>query len=80
MRSRLSGGGAQRVRLAIALADGSPDVLLLDEPTSSQDLATKELIEASILDAAQRGIAVLLTTHDEQQAERLGAVTRFFAS
>jgi peptide/nickel transport system ATP-binding protein len=60
----LSGGQAQRVMLALALA-GEPTVLLADEPTTGLDTVT----EAQILDLLrritdERGLALLLVSHD----------------
>jgi len=66
----LSGGEAQRLALARALAL-DPEVLFLDEPTASLDpaavLAIEELIEA----AQDRGTKIVLVTHDLGQARRL---------
>ena len=66
----LSAGEAQRVAFARALAT-DPDVLLLDEPTSNLDPRNTAVIEAAVADARDRGIAVVLATHDMQQAERV---------
>jgi len=67
---RLSGGERQRLGLAIALI-GRPAVLLLDEPTAGMDpearAVTRELIGAE----RARGVAVLLTSHDLVDVERL---------
>jgi ABC-2 type transport system ATP-binding protein len=67
---RLSGGERQRLGLAVALI-GRPDVLLLDEPTAGMDpearAVTRELIGAE----RARGAAILLTSHDLVDVERL---------
>ena len=68
--SSLSGGEAQRVAFARAVAP-DPDVLLLDEPTSDLDPRNTALIEAAIEAAAEREIAVVIATHDMHQAERI---------
>lgn len=66
----LSGGEAQRVAFARALAY-DPEVLVLDEPTSDLDPRNTAILERAIADARERGIAVLLATHDMNQAERV---------
>jgi tungstate transport system ATP-binding protein len=66
----LSGGEQQRLALVRALAS-DPDVLFLDEPTASLDPASTAAIEAMITEARQRGIKVVLVTHDVGQARRL---------
>uniref|UniRef100_UPI004056F490 ABC transporter ATP-binding protein n=1 Tax=Candidatus Electronema sp. TaxID=2698783 RepID=UPI004056F490 len=60
---QLSGGQVQRVMLAMALVL-DPDVLMLDEPTSNLDAATKLVVAEVIREAKARGKAVLLITHD----------------
>lgn len=67
---RLSTGEQQRLALARALAR-EPDVLLLDEPTASLDPASTKAIEDVIRTVSQRGIKVLLSTHDLGEARRL---------
>jgi tungstate transport system ATP-binding protein len=66
----LSGGEAQRVSFARALAY-DPDVLLLDEPTSDLDPRNTAVIEEAIAEARSRGIGVVVATHDMHQAERV---------
>jgi tungstate transport system ATP-binding protein len=66
----LSGGEAQRVAFARALAV-EPDVMLLDEPTSNLDPRNTAVIEEAVLHARDRGVGVLIATHDMHQAERV---------
>jgi phosphate transport system ATP-binding protein len=73
---RLSGGQQQLLCLARALAV-NPEVLLLDEPTSSLDPTTTEKIEALIRSLANR-LTVIMVTHDLAQAARIGDRTALF--
>ena len=66
----LSAGEAQRVAFARALAT-EPDVLLLDEPTSNLDPRNTAVIEDAVAAASDRGIAVVIATHDMPQARRV---------
>jgi ABC-type Mn2+/Zn2+ transport system ATPase subunit len=63
----LSGGQQQRVFLARALAQGG-DVLLLDEPLTGVDEVTQITVLELLRDLRSNGQAILLTTHDLQQA------------
>jgi ABC-2 type transport system ATP-binding protein len=72
----LSKGQKKQVALALALAT-SPELLILDDPTLGLDVvARKSLFEEVIADLADRGITVLITTHDlasvEAIADRVG--------
>ncbi|MDP9434002.1 MAG: metal ABC transporter ATP-binding protein [Actinomycetota bacterium] len=59
----LSGGQQQRMFLARALLR-RPDLLLLDEPTSGVDVATRHEVLHLLDDLHSEGLAVVLTTHD----------------
>jgi tungstate transport system ATP-binding protein len=67
---RLSGGEQHRLALARALAR-DPAVLFLDEPTASLDPASTKAIEEVIRKVAERGIKVVMSTHDLHEARRL---------
>ncbi len=67
---QLSGGEQQRLSLALALA-GDPEVAFLDEPTASVDVAGRQVVREVIRRLADRGSAVVLTTHELDEAERL---------
>ena len=66
----LSGGQQRRVNLAAATLH-RPAVLLLDEPTVGVDPAAREQIHERLRDLGARGIAILLATHDLDQAAEL---------
>lgn len=77
---QLSGGQRQRVMIAMALAN-DPELLIADEPTTALDVT----IQAQILELlqelqAQRGMALLLITHDltivRHMAERVYVMTQ----
>jgi ABC-2 type transport system ATP-binding protein len=67
---RYSGGMAQRVMIARALMH-APDVLFLDEPTNNLDPQSRLFLWDRIRELNQRGITILLTTHDMEEADRL---------
>ena len=67
---KLSGGEQQRLALARALAK-DPQVLFLDEPTASLDPAATKSVEDVIRSVAERGIKVVMATHDLGEARRL---------
>ncbi len=61
--SELSGGQQQRVFLARALAQ-EPDLLVLDEPASGVDVATRHELLHLLADLHHDGMTIVLTTHD----------------
>lgn len=67
---RLSGGQRQRVALACALV-GDPEVLFLDEPTAGLDPHARLDVWELIRRTRDRGVAVVVTTHSFEEAERL---------
>jgi ABC-2 type transport system ATP-binding protein len=67
---RLSGGEKQRLSLALALA-ARPEVAFLDEPTSGVDVLGRDTIRTIIRSLAADGCAVVLATHELDEAERL---------
>jgi ABC-2 type transport system ATP-binding protein len=67
--SRLSGGQRSRVSLAVALL-GSPELLVLDEPTVGLDPVLRRDLWAMFHDLAQAGTAVLVSSHVMDEAER----------
>ena len=69
---RLSGGEQQRTLLALALL-GRPRALVLDEPTASVDPEGRQVIRELIEHERARGCALLITTHELQEAERLAS-------
>jgi ABC-2 type transport system ATP-binding protein len=70
MRARvqhLSGGWQRRVNLAVALLT-APRLLILDEPTVGVDLEMRMALIATLRQMRDRGLAILLITHDLEQA------------
>ena len=72
----LSGGEAQRVAMARALAL-KPEVLLLDEPLANIDRETTGLLETVIASLPAQGTTVIMTTHDPDHPGRLNGESIF---
>lgn len=68
--TRLSGGEAQRVNLAIAISKQA-DYLLLDEPFASQDEGSINRIKKIIQEKRQAGSAILIASHIEVVADEV---------
>jgi len=67
---RLSGGQQQRLCIARAIAT-RPEVLLMDEPCSALDPRSTAVIE-ELIGALRRDLAIVIVTHNLQQAYRVG--------
>jgi len=72
---RLSGGQQQRLCIARAIAT-RPEVLLMDEPCSALDPRSTAVIE-ELIGELRRDLAVVIVTHNLQQAQRVGDRTAF---
>jgi ABC-2 type transport system ATP-binding protein len=66
----------QRLMMARALVN-TPEVLFLDEPTDGLDPVSARAIREIIREEAQRGAAILLTTHDMMEADELSSRVAF---
>ena len=74
--SQLSGGQQQRVAIARALAP-DPTILVADEPTGNLDETTgKQIVDLLFTKHAERGMTLVLVTHDLALAQRCDRVVR----
>ena len=69
LASKLSGGTQRKLSLAIAMVS-NPEVLLLDEPSSGLDAASKRTMWRALRDV-KASRSVLLTTHSMEEADKL---------
>ncbi|HEX3947250.1 MAG TPA: ABC transporter ATP-binding protein [Acidimicrobiales bacterium] len=67
---QLSGGEQQRLSLALALV-GRPVVVFLDEPTAGVDPEGRLAVRRVVRELRERGVCVVLTTHELAEAEQL---------
>ncbi|MBZ0156782.1 MAG: ABC transporter ATP-binding protein [Alphaproteobacteria bacterium] len=72
---QLSGGEMQRVAVARALVN-SPEIILADEPTGNLDTENSELIFQLLSSLNQKGLTVIMITHNNDLASRAGRVVR----
>jgi putative ABC transport system ATP-binding protein len=74
--TQLSGGEQQRVALARALAP-DPAILVADEPTGNLDETTgKQIVDLLFSKHSERGMTLVLVTHDSSLAQRCDRVIR----
>jgi ATP-binding cassette subfamily A (ABC1) protein 3 len=78
MAAKLSGGNKRKLSLGIALI-GDPTVLLLDEPSSGMDAASKRVMWKTLA-AVVPGRSLLLTTHSMEEADALADRAGIMAS
>lgn len=75
--AELSGGQQQRVAIARAIAT-SPTVLLADEPTGNLDsIRSREIMELLTALNTERGITIMMVTHEPDMAEYASRTVRF---
>jgi len=67
---RLSGGQAQSVRFALAIA-GDPELVFLDEPTAAMDVAGRRAFWRMIRQFGEEGRTILFATHHLQEADQI---------
>jgi len=67
---QLSGGQAQRVRFAIAIA-GNPELVFLDEPTAAMDVEGRRAFWQMIRQFGHEGRTVVFATHQLQEADQI---------
>lgn len=71
--NRLSGGEAQLVRFALAIA-GRPDLLFLDEPTVAMDVGARRALWRTVRELSDGGCTVIYATHHLDEVENASRV------
>jgi len=67
---RLSGGQAQQVRFAVAIA-GDPELVFLDEPTAAMDVESRRSFWRMMRQFGEEGRTILFATHHLQEADQV---------
>lgn len=70
MVTQLSGGERQRLLLAMAIV-GTPEILLLDEPTAAMDLAARQAFWDEARSSVDAGTTLVFATHDLAEADEI---------
>ena len=70
--TRISGGQRQLALIARALAQDAP-AIVMDEPTASLDFGNQALVLTEVKRLAQRGLGIVLSTHDPDHAFAIGS-------
>lgn len=73
--NQLSGGQKQRIAIARAVVN-TPKMILADEPTGALDAATAGEIMTLLKKQNERGITVIIITHDDSVAKSCGRIIR----
>lgn len=73
--ANISGGQQQRVAIARALVN-NPTIIVADEPTGRLDSLTAETIFQIFLNLNKEGKTIVMVTHDQSLAQRVGRVVR----
>ena len=68
--STFSGGEQQRINVARAII-AEPRFLVIDEPTSSLDPKTKDIVIDMVLKLKEKGTSVLCISHDQYTLDRM---------